>query len=632
LEGWINQVGDQDVYRFTASVSGTLQLDAHSQWADSLQWTLTAGGQSVASGGLDPRAVELSAGTTYELMVSAPQRIGGFSFDVDFTSNSNDNGNGGAGQGESPISPVQSIGAVDYRAETEEAGTTYRAQATRDGTFTVQWSNPDAAQGSLVIGVGGRAFSDASWEQGALRLDVPVRAGDWLDISLPGSPVDTGELVLANVLSQTGRQLTVTGTLGSDVLAVDLQSGLQVNFGELEYRFLAGQINQVHIDGWGDNDSLHVQGSTQSEMVELKPTGSIIENSQIRLTTTSMEQIAFTSGGGADRVYLYDSDTNDTLTAHPRQAELVGVGYRFAVADVDRIFVHATGGGNDTAYLYDSAGNDQLSVRPQFTSMSGERFFNYVRGFERVYAYANAGGLDTADIYDSSGNDRFMTNGPAASIVGPGFASYTRSFEHVRAHAGAGGHDVAALYGTDQQTAWQRGSDFIGFQEQAWHREARGFDAVETYVAGQLRNLSGGLEPADSTSVANVGPLTSSQFVNTDQLVNTKGPIGGEQPVIDSPIVPLGPPVANGSPLGNDWQRAELNEDVQQDQLANLLGDPFAEPDWDDTRGEMQVLREVISLREWLATHDDLPEEALLSDPDLELALLDEIFRQHEEL
>lgn len=603
LDGWINHLGDRDVYRFTTAASGTLQLDAHSQWADSLQWTLTTAGQAVATGGLDPRAVELSAGTTYELHVAAPHRIGGFSFDVDFTSSVH----GGAGQGEGPATPVQSLGAIDYRAETEAAGATYHAQATRDGTFTVQWSNPDAAQGSLVIGVGGRTLSDATWEQGSLRLDVPVRAGDWLDISLPGSPTDTGELVLANVMSQAGRHLTVTGTLGSDVLAVDLQNGLKVNFGEIEYRFLAGQINQVHIDGYGDNDSLQVHGSSQSEMVELKPTGSTIENSQIRLTAASVEQISFTSGGGPDRVYMYDSDTDDTLTAYPRQAELVGVGYRFSVSDVDRIFVHATGGGNDSAYLYDSPSDDQLSVRPQFTSMSGDRFFNYVRGFERVYAYANAGGFDTADIYDSAGNDRFMTNGPAASIVGHGFASYTRSFEQVRAHAGAGGHDVAALYGTNQQTTWQRGSDFIGFQEQAWQREARGFGTVETYVAGQLQSLAGPLDVA--VSAAATVPLAT-----------------------DSPPVTFNPAATASPPVQSDWQRADANEGPHSTELAKLQSEPLTDLAWEDVHAETQVLREAMSLREWLATHDDLPEEALLSDPDLELALLDEIFRQHEAL
>ncbi len=603
LDGWINQLGDRDIYRFTTAASGTLQLDAHSQWADSLQWTLTTAGQAVATGGLDPRAVELSAGTTYELHVAAPHRIGSFRFDVDFTSNSQ----GGTGHGEGPGALAQSLGAIDYRAETEDAGTTYRAQAIRDGTFTVQWSNPDAAQGSLVIGVGDRTLSDATWELGSLRLDVPVRAGDWLDISLPGSSADTGELVLANVISPTGRQLTVTGTLGSDVLAVDLQNGLKVNFGEIEYRFLAGAINQVHIDGYGDNDSLQVHGSSQSEMVELKPTGSTIENSQIKLTAASVEQIAFSSGGGPDRVYLYDSDTDDTLTAHPRQAELVGVGYRFSVSDVDRIFVHATGGGNDTAYLYDSPGDDQLSVRPQFTSLSGDRFFNNVRGFERVYAYANAGGFDTADIYDSAGNDRFMTNGPAASIVGPGFASYTRSFEQVRAHAGAGGHDVAALYGTNPQTTWQHGSDFIGFQEQAWQREARGFGAVETYVAGQLQSLSGPLDVA--VSAAAMVPLAT-----------------------DSPPVTFTPAATASPPVQSDWQRADADKGLHPTELANLQRESLTDFAWEDVHAETQVLREAMSLREWLATHDDLAEEALLSDPDLELALLDEIFRQHEAL
>ncbi len=548
LSGWINQLGDQDVYRFTPGSNGALLLDADSDWAETLQWSLSTNGQTIATSGLDPRTVEVTAGLTYELLVSAPQHIGSFSFDVDFTTSSN--GSGGHGNGESSPAPPQMLGPIDYHAQTHEAGTTYRAQATRDGMFTVQWTNPDAPVGNMLVGIGGQTFSDVTWENGALRLDVEVRAGDWLDISLPGSRSDAGELALANLVSVTGKQLSLTGTLASDSMEVDLRNGLAINFGEIEYRYIAGQINDVRLDGYGDNDALHVIGSSLSEKVDLAPSESMIENSNVRLTLTSVEQIAFTSGGGADRVYLYDSNTDDTLTAHPRHAELVGVGYRFEVVDVDRIFVHATGGGNDHAYLYDSSGDDQLSVRPQFTSMSGDNFFNYVRGFERVYAYANAGGTDSADIYDSAGDDRFTTNGSSASIVGPGFASYTKSFEQVRAHADAGGNDLATLYGSNHQTNWQRGSDFISFQEQGWQREARGFNVVETYIAGQIQSLS--------------VPSTESEG-------------------------------------------------------------------WSGGPAEMQVLSDRMSLQEWLAIDDESPEETLLSVPEFELALLDEIFSQQED-
>ncbi|MEZ6135601.1 MAG: S8 family serine peptidase [Pirellulaceae bacterium] len=565
ISGWINSLGDRDVYRFTADATGTLALDADSDWASTLQWSLLSGGQTLNSGDLDPQSVQVLAGQTYELVVSASGRIGSFTMDVDFTTN--------AGGGEGGLASKQDLGQVDYYGNnTAAAGTTYRVQAAHDGVFTVQWNNPDAAGGSLLVhednygASSGVLASDATWEHGQLRLDMQVQAGQWLNVSLPGTTSDTGELAIANIVAHSGGELNVYGTLASDSLSVDLQSGLKLRFEAIEYVFANGEIDEVHIDSYASNDDLAVLGSARSDIVELSPSGSTIESSEVRLVIASVENIDFVGGGGPDRVYLYDSDSDDTLTARPREAELVGVGYRFSVSDVDRMFMHATGGGQDYAYLYDSIGDDRLSVRPQFTSLSGDGFFNYVRGFERVYAYANAGGFDEADLYDSAGNDRFLTNGASASIVGPGFSSYTKSFELVHAHAAAGGQDVASMYGSDQHTNWQRGSDFVSFKEQQWHREARGFENVETFAAGQPHTLA-------------------------------------TQAVAQEPTSWL---------TGQDLASPTDGQPQHGDQAFILSSGNYAS-----------------SLREWLIHEAELPEEELLNNPNLELEILDAIFGVH---
>ncbi|MCA9134731.1 MAG: hypothetical protein KDA45_16300, partial [Planctomycetales bacterium] len=307
------------------------------------------------------------------------------------------------------------------------------------------------------------------------------------------------------------------------------------------------------------------------------------------LVVNSVEQIAYDSGGGPDRVYLYDSDGDDTLTARPRSAELVGVGYRFEVTEVSRIYVHATGGGQDYAYLYDSQGDDRLSVRPQFSSLSGDGYFNYVRGFERVYAYATGGGQDRADLYDSSGDDRFATSGASASVVGPGFSSFTRSFESVYAHS-SGGSDLATLYGASAQTQWQQGSDFIRFREGDLSREARGFQSVETFVAGQPQRLG--------ESLASLGegqaPLLST--ANTSPWLT---PVGWASQDVERPL-------------------------AEEPAVAQPLHGPAAHPNL----AELGVLRQTDELSAWLQTRLALPEEPLLNDPLLEHSLLDEIFGQ----
>jgi hypothetical protein len=372
----------------------------------------------------------------------------------------------------------------------------------------------------------------------------------------------------------------VTGTIQADQLSLDLSDGVAVSFGAVEYVFAQGEINSLHLDGHGSNDQLDAVGSPWLDKVDLRPTGSSIGNQHVQVVIAAIEEISYSSGGGSDRVYLYDSDTDDKLVARPGQAELVGVGYRFDVEGIQRIFIHATGAGQDFAYLYDSAGDDRLSLRPQFSSLSGDGFFNYVRGFERVYAYANAGGIDTAQLYDSSQDDRFFTSGVSASMVGPGFSSFTRSFEQVNAHATAGGKDVADLYGSGSQTQWRRGSDFVSFHEADWNREARGFAKVETFEDGQ------------STSI--ISPAAATQQPPALRAVG---------------INPL----------------ADLTTNDVLPQISALSAAPGG------NAGETHTIWESVSLRETLTNKLHLPEEELMTDEQLERDVLDEAFRQFDQ-
>ncbi len=575
LEGWINTLGDTDVYRFTPVSGGSLRIDADSSWLDSLHWSLqTSGGQTLAGGGLDPHSVALAAGQTYQLVISADHEIGSYQLGLDYTPQAIGVGSGGESSAP-PRSDVSNLGIVHYLESTLNAGQALRVQASQDGVFSVQWTNHDAQVGSLMVTRDGSpALRDNTWENGALRIDVNVAAGQWLDIQLPGGAgsqalADQGDLALANVLARSGSTLNLRGTLDNDIIGVDVSSGLKLNFGKVHYAYPAGTIGQLTIDAYGGNDQLSIIGSAESEKVELLTGSSTIENSKIQIVANAVEQVAFAGGGGPDRVYLYGSESDDTLVARPRSAELSGVGYRFAVQQVDRIYVHATGGGEDIAYLYDSAGNDRVSVRPEFSSVTGPGYFNYVGGFERVYAYANAGGYDVAELYGSTGSDRFNTSGATASIVGPGYASFTHAFEQVNAQAGSGGKDLATLYGSNAQTQWQQGSDFIRFIEQGLVREARGFQAVETYIAGQAHSLS----------------PTANHLESTPQ----------REPVLES--AELLPPFEHfHSPLAR-----------------------HALP-------EMQVLREMRHASEWLSERLQLPNETLLVDPEQEFAMLDEIF------
>lgn len=619
VDGWINRVGDTDVFRFTASTSGKFQLDLDSDWVDSLTWSISSANQTLGEGQQGAKSIHVEANNVYELKVSAGQEIGPYDFDWSIQ----------ADRDNPPSGPQMrnNLGSVEYVHATVDGGSALRAQATHDGVFTVQWSNPDAPNGSLVMrDAAGGAKNDTSWSEGMLRIDVTAKAGQWFDIQLPGRTGVSGELSLANVLSSNGNAINLIGTLGSDHFRIDLREGTEIAIGAIGYEFGEAEFTQITIDGREGNDTLEFNGSKDADKVELRPGLATASNSQVSVTALSVEESSYAGGGGADRVYLYDADTDDTLTARPGSAELVGVGYRFSVRDMDRLFVHATAGGEDNAYLHDSAGNDRLSVRPQFTSMSGDSYFNYVRGFERVYAYGDTGGMDMADLYDSSSNDRFSTSGEAASIVGPGFFSYTRFFEQVRAHADSGGQDLATLYGANQQTQWQRGSDFVNYREAAWNREARGFEKVETFVDGQMSGL--GVQsvetielPSNRNSEALADNFSGNGLQNSNQTI---GPM--TDGFHDMFVADTSSPADGRYAVGDDQQDSCIA------QRFDLGGDSHSLRVEPNSSGELRELSgglvaEVLDTRKWQIQRFGLDTEFPDFDADEQTAILDAVFR-----
>ena len=488
LNGWINHLGDSDVYRFTAQSSGRLTLDADSDWVDSLKWSVSSNGQSLFSEAADKHALNVTAGQSYELRFSADQEIGPFQLSLDFQA---------ATQPNPTPNPTPApgnatdLGTIDYLTQQVAAGSAWRATAMHDGIFTVQWDNADAATGNLAVrDASGTWHTDTTWSDGKLRLDLNAKAGQTFEIQLPGQRSDNGQLSIADLVEQQGSNLVVRDTSAGDNIALDLSRGVTLNYGSLQYDFTNAQLGRISIDGASGSDQLSVISSQLADKVELRPGSFMLENNRLQVTATGIETVSFNSGTGAeDRLAMFDSDGDDTLTARANSAELKGLGYKFTVANMDRYTVNSTGQGQDVATLYDSAGNDGLSVRPQFTSLWSDNYFVSVRGFEQVYVYANQGGYDTADLYDSTGNDRFATSGEAATIIGPGFQSYTKFFEQVNAHATAGGHDVAQLYGSSQQTEWQRGSDFVSFRESQWNRNAQGFERTDAFVNGLTQSI-----------------------------------------------------------------------------------------------------------------------------------------------
>ncbi len=634
LGGWINHLGDKDVFKFTAASSGELSLDAGSDWVDSLRWQLFSSDNMttpVAAAGLDAHSLHLVAGKTYELHISAGQEIGPYQLALDFQADSSP-----------PPSPTPALplGDIDYWSKEVQTGTNYRATASHDGLFTILWQNADHASGSLIAqSASGVAHTDSVWENGALRLDIQAKAGDTFDIQLPGlakgqSP-DIGTLLLANVVQQRGSEIYVSDTQHTDSVTLDLSDSVKLKFGDVQYQFNTADVTRVRIDGAMNSDTLNVVSSPLSDKVDIKPGIFTLENSRLSVSAVNMEIVNFDSGTGApDRLYMYDSDGDDQLTLRPGNAELTGAGYRFSVQHVDRLFIHATGQGVDLATIYDSAGDDQLTMRPQFTSISGPGYFNSVRGFERVYVYATEGGVDSADLYDSAADDRFATSGESASIVGPGYNSFTRLFERVHAHAEAGGQDVATLYGSSQKTEWVRGSDFVSFREAQWNRNAQGFETTSAFVAGMQQSIP-------DASQANLSRLSVDSLTVDHQIVSAE-PSSHVATNIDSPSNSTASPVdvverSMHVPVSIDslrttapWLSAQARSYLEPADLDGSNNEELRNPDALLAAADHTArLLEAVMMEDTQASnvvHRSLADLQWHAEPDSERELLDKIF------
>ena len=482
-DGWINSLSDKDVYRLSPSLSGNISLQVGSEYVDDAVFTLFRGSQETNLQATHGRlSFSVLAGESIGLGIADPDSIGSYRLNWAFTPNNS--GNGGGTAAAIPTSVVD-LGTVDTFEQSLNGTSRYKLTAEHSGLLTVVVDAGQQPAGSLQVfrpTVANGTLTDSTLENNKWRIDVQVMEGQGLELVLPGSTIRSVQIV--NLIQQQGTTLTVHGTDGADATTIDLRQGLTATVAGVSYQFDLNTIKTIAIEGEQNNDSLKLFGSSLAEKVELQPGLATLENAQINLRATQVENVQFVGEGGPDRAYLYDAPTDDRLNIWPTKAELNGVGYAFSVEQVDRIFVHAIQGGDDQAFLFDSVGNDVLSVRPQFTSISSSGYFNYVAGFERVFAYASAGGIDSAALYDSVGNDLLSTSVEVTSIAGPGFSTFARGFEIVEAFSNAGGRDRALVYAPlgGQLTT---GADYVGMQDSSRSSVARSFERVETFLAGQ---------------------------------------------------------------------------------------------------------------------------------------------------
>lgn len=486
-DGWINSLSDHDVYRLTPTQNGTVSVELGSEYVEHAAFKLLRGGQETAVPVSNGRlSFPVLAGEAVGLSIADADSIGSYHLNWNFAASPA----GGDGTGPNIPTNVVDLGSVDELEQSLSGASRYKLTAEHTGLLTLVVDAGSQASGSQASGsiqllrpsAAGGTLTDSTLESNQWRIDVHVTEGQSMEFVLPGPTSHNVHVV--NLVHQLENTLTIYGTDAADKFKIDLSHGVDATIAGVLYQLDSNTIKSIVMDGQQNNDSLTIVGSSQSELVELRPGLTTLVNSQVNLRATHFESVQFLGGGGPDRAYLYDAATDDRLNIWPNKAELTGVGYAFSVDQVERIFVHADQGGDDQAFVFDSVGNDNLSVRPQFTSLGGTGYFNYIAGFERVFAYSSAGGIDSAALYDSVGNDLFSTSGDVTSIVGPGFSTFARGFENVEAFSNAGGIDRATVFAPNGGKLTS-GADYVGMQDATRTSIARNFEHVDAYLAGQ---------------------------------------------------------------------------------------------------------------------------------------------------
>jgi subtilisin family serine protease len=520
LDGWINRLGDVDMFQFSAQHTGRLSIDLETFGsglaASSLQWQAFSGGSLLDSGNARSIDFEAISGQTYAIAVQSNSAIG--RYELDFSWNSIGNGNG-AGQ-----EPTQRIGQTEFWQQSTESSERIQFVAGRTGPAALGIDIGSYSGNGITLYSEGRAIAnDATLENGLFEIQTDLVAGQTYELQLPTAP---GITSLVNVIEATQNAWSVHGTDQSDTIRLDLaEHTVAVNQFEFEY---SATLGQLHVDAGANNDHIQITGSSIAEKFELRSQSTFVTSTEVSISVINGETVNVIGGGGPDRAYLYDSLGDDTFHAYPLLARLEGTGYAFEVIDVDRVFINGTSGGNDSAFLNDSAGNDVLSIRPQFSSLRGDGFFTYVAGFERVYAYGTEGGHDVATLYDSPGDDQFNSSGMAASIVSSGLFSFTRGFEQVEAFASAGGSDTAALYAQNASEI-SAGVDFVSLNMNGLSRLARGFEVQQGFVNGGLQSLAG----------LNLGGLLAVSLEDVSG-PDSRSPMPIESPQVGRSIEPIG--------------------------------------------------------------------------------------------
>ncbi|MFG0290385.1 MAG: S8 family serine peptidase [Rhodopirellula sp. JB044] len=483
LEDELQMLYEDDILVFAAAGNSQETLDpnaddvmypASSEWVSAVGSIDTNGNLS----GFSQRENGMFTGEGQQLLSAIPEHVRGYDGYVnDYASLS----------GTSMASPQVAAASMLVREAMEAAGVEVTSASILERLESTSVVRTDASTGLTYRTLDIEAaidFSDLVGDPVDDPIDNPVD-GEPDDTPIDDTPATIDGYVSGNDSDQL--RLDLSGLLAGADQSTDGSVYLSDDAGQYEIG-IDGSTEPIIIDAGAGGDSIEIVGSSGTDQLTLRPTSGANAGHSILtfpggvIELRGFENVSFTSGGGQDRVTIYDSDGDDVLRSNSESAQFTGRGFEFEVEGVDKLYVLATAGGSDAAHMTDSVHDDELVIRPQFSSLRGGDLFQAAFGFERVFAYAEAGGHDTADLGDSSGDD-FMSIAQTRSLIsGVGYRASATGFEDVTATASRGGVDTVRIYVDSPDGEWHTSESLTQWTgADGTSRIARGFERSEAF-------------------------------------------------------------------------------------------------------------------------------------------------------
>jgi len=360
-------------------------------------------------------------------------------------------------QGDTPLEGITiRLSGVDFRGEAVQAVTTtaadgtYRFDGLLAGKYELFQEQPDALEdGRSHVGIFNNDETVLSTNGVAETNRI---TGIEIGFDRHGRSYDFSEKIDYEFAGRFDETLVFSGTAEADVFVFSAGTThhyVEVN-GVSHYIDASKNTNIVFDTQTGD-DRVYMTGSSNVERVITTEASAIMRGETFRVQTNESSWHIIDSGGGYDKVTMYDTPEMDRAKLTQDYTRVWnGDGYFVETRDFHRSYFYSDNGGDDRAYFYDSKYDDTIKMTSNNARMISRKFYSFVRDVERVYAYSVNGGSDRSQFWDSHlDRDVFQARPDYARMYNEGYYNVAEGFEQADAFAfNAGANDRAYLFGS----------------------------------------------------------------------------------------------------------------------------------------------------------------------------------------